>query len=234
MDFFLTGKGRVGTALISYFKSKNIALNDLDESDPDVTGILFAALPDDHLLNYINKIRNNNKHIHIVHFSGSLTANIERCYLFHPYASINKDTDISDILFTLWGKKNPTLEAALSKTGLNFIYAGTRPTPFYHISAVLSGNFTQFFFVAALELLKQQGFSHNDSIILIKQLVASSIENCAVSGTTGITGPAARGELNTVEAETEIIAGKDDKVAEAFSLINNLIFKAVRNGAVFK
>lgn len=234
MEFFLTGMGRVGTALVSFLEKKGIDLKNLNEDDSESCGILFAALPDDHLLQYINKIRSVNKHLHIIHFSGSVVEPMQRCYLFHPYASVSKESDLSEILFTLWGSKNPMLENVLKQTGFRFVYAGNRPTPFYHISAVLSGNFTQYFFNAAVELLINQGFSNKESVLLVKQLIISSLQNCEKSGTDGITGPAARGDVNTVAAEAEILAKKNDELSKIFYSINNLIFKAVKNGSVFK
>ncbi|MGI6393773.1 MAG: DUF2520 domain-containing protein [bacterium] len=234
MDFYIAGKGQVGTALISFFKSKNRAINDFNEEDSGKTGILFAALPDDHLLNYLLKIREKNSSLNIIHFSGAAKFDLKKCYLMHPYASITKKSDFSNIVFTFWGEKNPTLETVLKKTGLNIVYAGIRPTPLYHISAVMSGNFTQFFFIAATELLKKQGFSKDESIALIRQLTLSSIENCITSGISGITGPAARGDKNTVLFEKEILSKKDEQLAEVFESINKLISLAVKNGAVFK
>lgn len=234
MEFFIKGRGRVGTSLNSFFHSKNIELKVLSENDSESCGVLFVALPDDHVLQYVTKIRNINKHLHIIYFSGGVDINADRCYLFHPYASISKESDLSKIIFTLWGRKNPTLESVLKKVSLNFVYAGNRPTPFYHISAVLSGNFAQFFFNAAVELLGRQGFSKQESLSLVKQLINSSIENCERSGIAGITGPAARGDTNTVESETKILADENDELSRIFFSINSLILKAVKDGTIFK
>jgi len=233
LDLYIAGKGRVGTALSIFFTKQKIPFRIFDDEAIDVSGILFAAVADSDLKNLLVKIRSKNRHLNIIHFSGAVKPGIEKCFLLHPYASITKKTDISEIVFTFWGKKAPVIEKVLSNAGLNFFYAGIHPGSMYHTSAVISGNFTQYFFIAAKELLNKQGFSDTQSSALIKQLILSSIENCEKGGISGITGPAARGDAEIIRNETEALKQKNIEFAKLFYNINKLISKAVKNGTIF-
>lgn len=234
MNFFLLGRGRVGTALYSFFLKQNIKLSTFNTGLKKKTGVLFAALSDTVVAEEIKKIRIHNPELHIIHFSAASLNTDELCFLLHPFASISKKTDISEIIFTLWGKKNLFLENELRETGLKFVYSGKSNSLFYHISAVFSGNFTQYFYCVAMELLNNEGFSETESRNLLKQLILSSLQNCEKSGINGLTGPASRGDTKVVLDETEILRTKNPEIAGLFLNINNMIEKAVRNGYIFK
>jgi len=92
-------------------------------------------------------------------------------------------------------------------------------------SAVLAGNFSQFFALKALELLKSEGFSHDDAKKIIRQLVETSINNVLEGGVSGMTGPAARGENEIIANESRELSKKDPKLAEIYSLISEEIKK---------
>jgi predicted short-subunit dehydrogenase-like oxidoreductase (DUF2520 family) len=153
-------------------------------------------------------------------------------HLLHPYCSITSDTDLKDVVFTLWTKKSEKIKELLKDTNLNFVFAGTVPSPLYHASAVISGNFVQFFILSATELLQNEGFSKKDAELLINQLILSSVKN-TVLGINGISGPASRGDITTIKTEAVALAEKNKEVAEIFKKINNLIKKAVNNGTIF-
>lgn len=235
MKIFLLGKGKVGTAFSKHLKKKEIPFTQCRNAEfAKRTGLIFVAVSDDVTVTVLRKIREKNPEIHIVHFSASADFRDEKTFLLHPYSSIFADTDVSKILFTLWGGKNRTVQIVLESSGIRFVKAGTAPTLLYHASAVISGNFTQYFFLAALEMLEKEGFSRSASEKLIGQLITSSIDNVSKHGLNGITGPAAREDLNVIEKETHHLIGSNRKFSEVFNNINMLILKAVKDGYLLK
>lgn len=229
MNFFLIGKGKVGTAFSNYFHTGNISFSHCETADiSNECGVVFVAVNDSEISSVALNLRNNNKDLFIVHFSAAAHFEDKMTFLLHPYCSISGRTDLSKVIFTLWGDENNELEKLLKNIGLKFICAGQAPSPFYHISAVISGNFTQFFFMTAIEMLKKEGFSDTECKALVFQLIHSSLKNSAEMGIKGMTGPAVRGEMNIVDNETEQLRSIDPELSELFYKINQLIIKAVK------
>lgn len=235
MKIFLLGKGRVGTAFSKHLKKKKVPFTHCRNADfSNRTGILFAAVNDDAALMILKSAREKNPELYIIHFSASVKFDDELTFLFHPYSSISGNTDLSKITFTLWGGKNKEIETVLKKAGFRFIKTEKSPSLLYHISAVVSGNFTQFFFLNALKMLENEGFSRSESQKLVQQLIRSSIENVLNHDLLGITGPAARGDNDAIEKETAHLIMYNRDFSAIFRNINMLIQKAVKDDFLFK
>ena len=223
MNVFLIGQGNVGTALSNFLQPRRITYEILEKVPESKNGIIFLAVSDSAVKPLLEETLQKNPEIFAVHFSAATHFENDRVFLLHPYSSINKKTELNQILFTLWGGKNPAFEEMLKKTGLNFVYCGRNPDQLYHASAVMSGNFTQFFAVHALRLLKLSGFSKEVSEKLVLQLVNSSLDNVFRDGIKGITGPAARGEKEVLLNEINALSEKDKEFAELFKSVNEAI-----------
>ena len=223
MNVFLIGSGNVGTALSNFLKANGIDHEILEKVPENKRGILFLAVSDSAVRELLEETLQKDPGLFVVHFSAATKFEHERVFLLHPYSSINKKTELNQILFTLWGEKDPVFEEMLKKTGLDFVYCGVSPDPLYHASAVMSGNFTQFFVLQALALLKTSGFSKEDSEKLVRQLVDSSLENVFRDGAAGLTGPAVRGESEVLSNEINALSEKDNKLAELFKAVNEAI-----------
>ena len=223
MNVFLIGQGNVGTALSNFLQIRGITCEILKKVPEGKNGIIFLAVSDSAVKPLLEETLQKNPEIFAVHFSAATHFENDRVFLLHPYSSINKKTELNQILFTLWGGKNPAFEEMLKKTGLNFVYCGRNPDQLYHASAVMSGNFTQFFAVHALRLLKLSGFSKEVSEKLVLQLVNSSLDNVFRDGIKGITGPAARGEKEVLLNEINALSEKDKEFAELFKSVNEAI-----------
>ena len=159
MNIFLMGRGNVGTALFNFLQLSEIACEIVEKAPENKSGILFLAVSDSAVKPLLEEVLQKNPGIFAVHFSAATHFESDRAFLLHPFSSINKKSELNHILFTLWGEKNPSFEEMLKKTGLKFVYCGGNPTPLYHASAVMSGNFTQFFVLQAMQLLQSSGFS---------------------------------------------------------------------------
>ncbi len=233
MKVLVAGSGKVGTALKSFFNGSGISFKEyLKDSEPD-GDIIFLAISDFVVAQAVKDITSKNSLIKIVQFTPAIEIAHENQFILHPYASITKETDISEIFFSLWGKQDTVLETILDHCRLNFFYAGFSPTPGYHTSAVISGNFTQYFVLAAKKILKDEGFSDEQSSKLIKQLILTSIDNSLSGGVEKITGPASRGDDVTIEKETAFLELKNKEMSNIFMQINKLISEAVKSGDIF-
>ena len=233
MNFFLLGRGKVGSAILKHFDKKNLPLFEfnIEKTPKNSKGTLFLAVPDEKISQLTKEISTKFPNLSVIHFSAA--SDTEDMHLLHPYCSIGKETDLSDITFTLWSKNREVFENIIHFAKINFVYAGITPSALYHISAVLSGNFSQFFTTAALELLKKEGFTEENALKLIDQLILSSIKNIS-HGTEGISGPASRGDDRTIKKEALEIKPLDPELSEIFTQINRMIKNAVKNGTVFK
>lgn len=228
--FYLLGQGKVGSALKKHFIKNSVPFEMFDINSKKPDGVLFLAVPDSVVEDLHYQISEKFKKVTVIHFSAG--SDSESMHLLHPYCSITSDTDLKDIVFTLWTKKPEKIKKLLKSANLNYVFAGTAPSPLYHASAVISGNFTQFFILSAAELLQNEGFSEKVAERLIYQLISSSVKN-TVSGVNGISGPASRGDIRTIKTEAEALAEKNKEIAEIFKKINKLIKKAVNNGTIF-
>lgn len=223
MDIFLIGLGKVGTAISNFLKKRNVEHKILQKVPENVSGILFLAVSDSAVSPLLSEILEKNPELFVVHFSAATHFEDNCVFLLHPYSSINKRTELSQILFTLWGDKKPVFEEMLNKTGLNFVYCGKNPGPLYHASAVISGNFTQFFVLQASALLEKSGFTKEDSEKLLRQLVNSSLDNIFLDGKNGITGPASRGENEVLSNEYNALNNENSELALIFKAVNEAI-----------
>ena len=227
MFIYQIGTGRVGTALQRFFHKNGVSSQLADESIRDRSGLLFLPVSDSAVKPLAEKLLKANRELFVVHFSAATTIENERAFLLHPYSSVCEESDFSKILFTLWGKKNETLEKMIAETGLKFVYCGEKVSTLYHTSAVLAGNFAQFFALKAAGLLKNVGLAPDEAKKLIRQLVDSSINNVLENGISGITGPAARGENEIISNESKELAKNDTELAKLYSLISEEIKKVV-------
>ena len=227
MNIFLIGQGNVGTALSNFLQTRGIKHEILEKVPESKSGILFLAVSDSAVKPLLEETLRKNPGIFAVHFSAATKFEHERVFLLHPFSSINKKTELNQIFFTLWGKKDPAFEEILKKTGLDFVYCSENPGPLYHASAVMSGNFTQFFAIHALNLLQSSGFSKEVSEKLVRQLVISSLDNIFRDGIKGVTGPAARGENEVLSNEISALSEKDAVLAGLFKSVNEEIVRLV-------
>ena len=231
MNIFLIGQGNVGTALSIFFQAIGITCEILEKVPENKSGILFLAVSDSAVKPLLEETLQKNPEIFAVHFSAATRFEHDRVFLLHPFSSINKKSDLGKLLFTLWGRENHDFEEILKKTGLKFVLCGNSPTLLYHTSAVMSGNFTQYFVLQALKLLESSGFSKEISEQLVRQLVNSSLDNIFRNGIKGMTGPAARGEKEVLFNEISALEKKDKELSVLFKAVNEAVSKLFSEGS---
>jgi len=233
MKIIVAGSGKVGTSLKNFFINLGIPFNVYSKNSEPHGDIIFLAINDSAVADSVRKISSQNSTIKIVQFTPAVEIIYKNQFILHPYASITEKTDIAEIFFSLWGRNDPVLEKLLNDCRLNFFHAGSFPTAGYHTSAVISGNFTQYFVLAAKKILQEEGFSDDQSSRLIKQLVITALENSLSGGVEKITGPASRGDNITIEKDAAFLESKNKDLSNIFNNINKLISEAVKSGDIF-
>lgn len=233
MNIFIAGSGNIGSAL-----AKTIAKQGYDavvlkrgwERNPPCAGILFLALPDNLVEEVIEKLyRDIPKKLIIIHFAGVLRLEKKGVFLLHPYTSVNKESDLSAVLFTLWGEENQVVLKTLKDIGVNYIFRKGAPSEGYHTSAVFAGNFFQHLIFTGRELLINEGFNKDQSDLLLRQLVQSSMENILKHGIEGMTGPAVRGDNQTIAAEISFLEKRSPVLAETYKFMTEKIKEAIND-----
>ncbi|MFO7736323.1 MAG: DUF2520 domain-containing protein [bacterium] len=235
---FIVGSGKMGTAFSKLMDRKNIDYIQTDRTMPGFfeknlkNTFLFLAVPDGAIPEMLEScLEHRLKGLRTIHFAGALSVTGKNIYLLHPFASIEKFSDLRKILFSLWGEKDRKLEAFLTETDLNFVRSSRKkPSKNYHTAAVITGNFVQYLIFTGMELLEDEGFSDDNAAVFIRQIVNSSLKNIMKSGLAGITGPAARGDFSTVKSEKNHLESKFPGAAKVYGIISQEIEKAVKNG----
>ena len=115
MNLFLIGQGNVGTALSSFFQVSGITCEILGKVPENKNGILFLAVSDSAVKPLLEETLRKNPEMFAVHFSAATHFENKRVFLLHPYSSINKKSELNQVLFTLWGKKDTVFEEMLKK-----------------------------------------------------------------------------------------------------------------------
>ncbi len=235
MTVFITGQGNIYSAFNKTAEKNGLPLTHINSHNfsPVTEGILFLAVTDSVAAEFLKKYYQNiPEKLKIVLFSPEIFSSKKNLFLLHPYSSVNKETNLTEVPFTLWGNDTEEIEAFISKTGINFIKKEGKPSSAYHISAVFSGNFTQLLVFTAKELLKKENFTEKEIEMLIGRLVETSSENILKSGIDGFTGPAARKDVKTIIAETEFLEKNYNSITEMYSRLTTKIMETIKNGNI--
>ena len=113
MNIFLIGSGNVGSALSNFLQLHGINHEILEKVPENKEGILFLAVSDSAVKTLLEETLLKNPEIFAVHFSAATNFESDKVFLLHPFSSINKKTELNQILFTLWGEKNTVFEDML-------------------------------------------------------------------------------------------------------------------------
>ncbi len=80
----------------------------------------------------------------------------------------------------------------------------------YHAATVIGSNYLVALHQAALDMLKQAGISHSGAQQILQPLMTQSLQNTQQLGPTkALTGPIARGDMDTLEAHIEAITAQN-------------------------
>ncbi len=90
----------------------------------------------------------------------------------------------------------------------------------YHLACAVASNLTLTLVQAAADLLSVAELSEEEAARLLLPLVEGTVRNIRHLGITGaITGPLARGDVNTVRAHLEFLALRDPDLAQVYKVL---------------
>lgn len=215
-NYVLFGAGRVGVNMSAYLTdlghrsaliSHNEAKTNPDQCREKMAGadIIAAAIPDDAIAHWRAQWADELRGAVVIHFSGA--AQIDGVAAFHPLYSFPPRRVNSETMQTITfacpqggpafcdvfpGAPNPHFEIADSDRAR------------YHALAVLSGNFSAFLWNETMKELAQ--FPGLDAEAAMSRYLTSIIERFAEAPTGSLTGPVARKDARTVEANINALA----------------------------
>lgn len=243
------GAGKCGVSLANYFLCngmdvsgfysrhntcgdfKFLPLLDLVNSSE----IIFITVSDSQITNVWNDIsRLDLGDKMICHTSGSNTsdifsgANEENVCSVHPMLAFNSQNvsvnTISKAFFTLEGGENAVLKISqiLTNCGNKFKVINKEDKAKYHAAACFASNFVVSVCTVAEHLLKDCGFSETEAREALIPIMENNMSNIISVGTKdAITGPAARGDIETIKAHLAVLG----KYTDLYKELTDVIFK---------
>lgn len=222
------GYGNVGSHLIEALNKKNIEVthilvrsaekyneNDLNfisnYSDLPKNQLTFVCVPDDEIIEVIQKIDHNNP---IAYTSGSVSLTEfnkrKEIGVFYPLQTFTKgiDLDLKNVPFFI--ESNSTLFSKqlfdiAKKISTNVKFANSEQRAKLHLAAVWVNNFTNHINFIAKDYLDTQEMDFDDLIPLLHETVRKLVDN---SPQTSQTGPAKRGDIKTIEKHLDMLPEK--------------------------
>lgn len=201
--------------------------------------IIFITVTDTAIAQVWNGLKNFNKNFNIenkiiCHCSGSLSsdifagANPDRVCSVHPMLAFNSrhtsEESISKAYFTVEGG-NEALKCVseiLSECSNKFSVIKKEDKVRYHAAACFASNFVVSVCEKAESLLKDCGFDKASAHNALVPLMQTNMRNIINLGTkSAVTGPAARGDMITIQKHLENL---DDKTACLYKGLTNIIF----------
>lgn len=206
--------------------------------------IIFLTVPDGFIAIVANKLehaRALSRGSAVVHTSGMLTRMELRGLeplgvatgVFHPLQAlsgvdsarslrtsyIGLDAE-DDLMHTL-----ETMTYALSAYPLDL--RGIERVP-YHLAAAVASNLTLVLISDAINLMVESGVPEEAAMSALARLVEGSVHNLERSGfNSGLTGPVARGDVNTVRSHLTYLRGHSPELARVYASISRRMLQAL-------
>lgn len=216
-SILLIGSGRVARHLSHYLSLLNIHFETWDRAqDPhaisrkvaEATHILLA-ISDSALESFYGKHLAGHDKV-VVHFSGA--HHFDDMIAAHPLMTFGPDLysleTYKKIHFALTGTKD--LPSAIPGLENSYSVLAAEDKALYHAYCVLGGNFTTLLVNKMLEGLESLNIPRQAASIYIQQ----TLENTLASSSKALTGPLARKDVSTVEANLEAL--KNDPYLEVY------------------
>lgn len=104
-----------------------------------------------------------------------------------------------------------------SSMGCPVINVPERWRPLYHAAAVTAANYLPTLLDAACRMLERAGLSHDEALPALMTLVEGSLANIRELGLdAAVTGPVARGDLETIDLHLRALDGDDRRLYATF------------------
>ncbi len=154
-----------------------------------------------------------------VHLSGSLPSSVlepaqvrgARVGSMHPiksFAGVEEDRDFSGVCFGVEGQDDAARRIAkiVKKFDGISLTLRTEDKALYHLAASIVSNFTVSLFHQGLTLLEGIGVDRKTGLLALGTLLKGTVDNISSVGIpSALTGPIARGDVETVRAHLEAL-----------------------------
>jgi predicted short-subunit dehydrogenase-like oxidoreductase (DUF2520 family) len=155
----------------------------------------------------------------IFHASGALL-HLRDGFSLHPLKSlppVGEPGDLEGTLLVFEGEHRRTAKLIAAAVGATFVEVAPEQKVLYHAAAVFGSNYVAAVLDIGERLMREAGIE--DSKEALVALAHSAIENWRRHGDTKrFTGPAARGDADTIERHLAALAG-DPRLAEIYELL---------------
>lgn len=200
--------------------------------------ILFITTPDDIISiidREISKCNLNNKSI--CHASGSLQSTVlsnaklsgALIYSIHPMFAFSNNNipleELEKMYFSIEGDVNingnnrlPVI-TLMNNLGNKYFKREIKDSAVYHLANVFVSNLVLSLLDKGTRYLKELGLSEKDAINALFPLIQGNIENIHANGfLDSLTGPVARGDINTIKKHLEALHDEDRSIYNSLSL----------------
>lgn len=214
----VVGAGRLGTALAEALRSSGAdvegPLRRGEQPSPEAR-IVLLCVPDRSIGEVADSIPPGPL---VGHCSGATSLEPQGdhdAFSLHPLMTVpgNGSVNLQGVTCAVAG--HPVAATLATQLGMRPIQVADEDRAAYHAAASMASNFLVTLEEAAAHLASTAGVSRADLLPLIR----ATVENWANSGPEALTGPVARGDVDTVERHREAIS---DRAPELLALYDAL------------
>jgi predicted short-subunit dehydrogenase-like oxidoreductase (DUF2520 family) len=221
MRVLLIGAGRAGTALRGALTSVGHDVDLVHHDDvltPDGYDLVVLCVPDDALATMAAALPTGD--FVVAHVAGSRGARVlvphQRTATMHPLAVLSEPTSgAARLMGATWAVSgDPLVRELLRSLDARVIDVADGDRAAYHATATVAANHLTALLAHVDELARTAGLSVDDFIGLARQ----ALEEVAAKGpAAALTGPAARGDLATIDAHLAAIPESERPLYVALS-----------------
>ncbi len=232
----LSKNGRSAKTLGRSVHAMHASLRSMKDLETD--GMIFIAVPDDGISNVVRTLARRGDDFSrsvVFHTSGALSSKALSLLKlrgaatgsFHPLQTFPKSHSASERLQNIWvgieGDKKAIgvgIKIAHEVGAWPFILSSEQKA-LYHIAAVFSSNY----FITLLSIVEELGkrihLSRRETVSIFEPLILQSLENVKqYSAASALTGPIARGNVNTLKRHRDELERKGMKhIARLYSAL---------------
>jgi len=214
--------------------SENVgAAPHLKLGDVTCSDIIIIAVPDDKIKSVSDELgKFDLSQKHVLHLSGAHTSCVlssckaagAKTYSLHPPYSFGTKTQApQDITFALEGEDILEFCKILDKHSIKYVILDKSKKPLYHAAAVMASNYVFSLLETSFEMLKECGFSQHEAQKYFSSLINVAVSNTIEKGREALTGPIARGDINTIKMHLEAI--QDEETKALYKTLGNITLK---------
>lgn len=171
-----------------------------------------------------------------IHCSGSLSSDVLKCakdfgaficsvHPVHSFAS--PERSIKHFQKTLCGaegdgKALDIISPAFNKIGGKIFHINSDTKILYHAAVSMACNYTVVLQNIAIEMFGAAGIKSDEAMKILEPIMSGTIDNVFDKGTVhSLTGPIARGDVDTVLRHMKKINEYDNSISEIYKLLGN-------------